>query len=181
MVKQMDDAREALVRYESSRDPALLRLAGEKLEGVDLFAVQGSEQRARLRVEVATVWMYLLASVDAAKDPRFDPGDPPQTRVTPPSAPGRPTYPPGTDPARIADPAQRAEYEQALERNRRKTLLAERHWEVEAIDLELTEGARRFVQRFYTSAPVDQSELQAVMERTRLSPRRRQAIAAWVR
>ncbi len=171
-------ARAVLLQYEKTRNLELLRQAGEKLEGVDLFAVAGSEKRAEARMQTATAWMAILSRIDAARDPRFNPDDPPVTRVAPPKVPGGPAYLPGVDPKQVRDPKVRAEYERAIEENRQKAEIAQRHWELEAIDTEVTEGTMRFLKRFYTSAPTDQRELRSLMERTGLSARRCKAIDA---
>jgi hypothetical protein len=177
MSQAIDAAREAVQQYDKTKDLAQLQAAGEKLETIDLLGVPGSRQRADLRAHVMAAWAAILLRIDAAR-PAVNPDDPPVTRVFPRTPPGMRTYPPNIDPKQIADPQVRAEYEKDLEANRRKTQLTQRYWDVKALDTEVSQGARRFVRRFYTAAPADQGELREIMDKAGLSPERRKQLAA---
>ncbi len=172
-------ARAVVVQYDTSRDLNLLQQAGEKLEGVDLLGVKASGERQDARLQTLVTWMVILTRVDAAKDPDFDPDDAPLMRVAPPKKAGEPAYLPGVDPKRVRDPGQRAQYLQAIEENRKKAERSRLQWRVQALDTEVSEGARRFLKRYYTTAPVDQQELLRVMEKSGITSRRQQTILSW--
>lgn len=168
---------ELLQQYEKSHDPLLLQRAGEKLESVDLLAVQGSEDRAAARLQTLQAWLAILVRVDLAMDPHFTGDDPPTTKVAPPRVEGAPAYLPGVDPKQVRDPEQRADYERAIERNKQKASHSQRQWQWKALDVEVSEGAARFVKRYYTASPPDQQELRAAMEKTALSKDRQRRLA----
>ena len=176
MSESIQTVRETLQQYDKSKDVLLLRKAGEQLERVDLFTPSNPEQRAQARLLTLNAWLLLLLRIDAAADPRFDPNDPPLTKVAPPDVPGQPSYAPGIDPKLISDPKVRADYEKALAENRRKTEASQRHWELQAIDVEVSDGAKRFVNRFYTSSPADQNELRETVVKAGVSAQRQQQL-----
>ncbi|MDD5295537.1 MAG: hypothetical protein PHU46_01385 [Rhodocyclaceae bacterium] len=179
MLELIQAARAAVVKYDTSPDLALLQQAGEKLEGVDLLAVEGHGERQEVRLQTLVTWMVILARVDAAKDPSFDPDDMPLLRVAPPKKAGAPGYMPGVDPNQIHDPEQRAEYLRAIQENRNKIERGRLQWSVRALDTEVSEGASRFIKRFYTRAPVDRQEVRRAMEKAGIGPQRQQAILSW--
>lgn len=175
MSQAIQAAREAVQQYDQGKDLAQLQKAGEKLEAVDLFGAPADE-RVALRQQVLAGWAAVLLRIDAARAP-VDPDDQPVTRIFPKTPPGTRTYPANVDPKQIADPQVRAEYEQALQANQRKIEARQRYWDAKAIDIEVSEGARRFVRRFYTPAPADQKELLDILDRAGLTPERRQQLA----
>ena len=177
MTTPIDDARELLLQYEKSHDPLLLQRAGEKLESVDLLPVQGSDERTAARLQTLQAWLAILVRVDLAKDPSFTGDDPPATKVSPPTTPGGPAYLPGVDPKQVRDPKVRADYERAIEQNRQKAAQSQRQWQWKALDIEVSEGAARFVKRYYSASPPDQQELRAEMEKTALSKERQRKLA----
>ena len=178
MSELIQTARETLQQYDKSKDVLLLRKAGEQLERVDLFTPSSPEQRAEARLQTLNAWLLVLLRIDGARDPRFDPDDPPLTKVAPPDVPGQPSYAPGIEPKLIGDPKVRAAYEKAIAENRQKTEIWQRHWELQAIDVEVSEGAKRFVSRFYTSSPADQNELRATLAKAGVNAQRQQQLAA---
>jgi hypothetical protein len=179
MVELIQAARAAVVKYDESRNLDLLREAGEKLEGVDLLEIKAPDQRQEARLQTLVTWMVILARVDAAKDPNFDPDDMPVTKVMPPPKSGEPGYMPGVDPNQIRDPEQRAEYLRAIQENRNKMDRGRLQLSVQALDIEVTEGASRFIKRFYTMAPVDRQELLRTLDQSGIGPQRQQAILSW--
>jgi hypothetical protein len=179
IVEHIEAARAAMVQFDKSRDPALLQEAGEKLQGVDLLAIEGIAERQEVRSQTLIAWLEILVRVDSMIDPKFDPDDAPLTKVSPPQKPGEPAYLPGVDPKKVRDPAQRAEYLNAIEENSKKAERTQLQWNVKALDTELTESASRFIKRFHTTAPVDRKELQRIVDKAGISPQRRQAILSW--
>jgi hypothetical protein len=176
MTAMIATAQQTVQQYDASKDPLLLRKAGELLEQVDLFAPPSAEQRADARRQTLEAWLSVLARIDAAHDPKFDPDDPPAARVAPPTPPGHRPYATGIDPQQIADPQVRADYERARAENEQKAERARRHWDLQAIDMEVSQGAKRFIKRFYTSSQADQSELRAAMTQAALGARRQQQL-----
>jgi len=177
MLEQIKAARAEALQYEGSKELVFLQKAGEKLEGVDLLAVQGGEQRAEARLQTWQTWVFILVRIDAVKDPDFDPNDPPVTKVSPRAIPGAHPYMPGVPPEMVRDPQIRAEYEQAIKQNNEKIRKAKFYWQLKALDIEVSEGARRFVKRFYTPSTPDQKELRIAMEKAGLNTHRRQSFA----
>jgi hypothetical protein len=74
----------------------------------------------------------------------------------------------------------RAEYEAAIADNQRKTQRAERHWDWQALDIELSDGATHFISRFYTASPVDLGELSQALAKAGLSTQRQRQLDAAV-
>jgi len=181
MTELIQTARDTVQQYDKSRELLLLRQAGEQLERVDLFALPSPEQRADARLRTLQTWLLILLRVDAAKDPTFNPDDPPALKVEPRSVPGQPSYPPGIAPAQIADPTIRAEYEAAIAENQRKTERAKRYWDWQALEMELSDGAKHFISRYYTASPVDHGELRETMAKAGLSAQRQRQLDAAVR
>jgi hypothetical protein len=177
MSELIQAAREAVGRYDKAKEPLLLRDAGETLERVDLFAPPGPEQRAEARRQTLDAWLLILSRVDAAKNPPLDMNDPPSTKVGPRSVPGQPAYLPGVDPKQITDPQVRADYEKAIAENNQKIERWRHYWDLNAIDMEVSDGAKRFVRRFYTSSPADQTELRAAMAHAGIGARREKQLA----
>ena len=177
MLELIKAARDEALQYEKTKELAFLQKAGEKLEGVDLFAVQGNEQRAEARLQTLQTWVFILVRIDAAKDPQFDPNDPPAMKVSPRAVPGAPVYLPGVPPERVQDLQVRAEYEQAIQQNNEKRRKAQIYWELQALDIEISEGARRFIKRFYTPSVPDQKELKQAMQKAGLNAHRQQSLA----
>ena len=177
MSELIQAAREAMLQYDTTKDLGHLEEAVEKLDGVDLFEVRGGAKRAEVRLQTLMTWMLALARIDEAKDPNFDPEDAPLTKVSPPQVPGEPAYPPGVDPKVIRNPEVRAEYERAIEQNRRKAQQSQYQWQLKALDTEVTERVMSFVKRFYTSSPADQKELNTTMEKVGVNAARQQQFA----
>lgn len=176
MSQAIQAAREAVQKYDKSKDMDALRSAGEKLESVDLSQASTSKQRTELRLQVMSGWVALLARIDGALGSQ--PPESPLTRVTPRTPPGTRTYPPNVDPSQIADPKVRAEYEKDLEANQRKAEASQRYWDAKALDIELTEGTLRFVRRYYTTSPADQKELREIIAKAGLGVKRQRELVA---
>ena len=176
MNELMQTVRENVEQYDKSKDLLSLRKAGEQLERVDPFAPSNTEQRADVRLQTLNVWLLILLRVDAAKDPRFDPNDPPPSKLAPRSVAGQPPYLPGIDPKQIRDPQVRADYEKAIAENKQKSDRWQGQWDLNAIDMEVSNGAKRFVMRFYTSAPADQNELSKTFAKVGLNAQRQQQL-----
>lgn len=171
-------ARDAVQHYDQRHDMLLLRKAGEQLERVDQFAPGSAELRAKTRLQTLGAWLDLIQRIDRAKDPNFDPADTPATKLTPRSGPGQRPYLPGTDPKLVTDPQVRADYEQAIATNQQKAERRRQHWDLDAVDMEISDGARRFIQQFYTATPADQDELRAAFAAAGLSAQRQRQLAA---
>lgn len=176
MNAQMENVRKIVVQYDIGKDMLLLRKAGEQLEQVDLFAGKSPAQRGEERLHLLSGWLAVITRIDAARNPKFAPDDPPATRVSPRNVPGQPAYPPGVDPGQISDPQVRAEYEQAIAENKQKADRSQQHWDLQAIDMEVTQGIERFLKKFYTSSPADQHELIAAMTQAKIAPGRQKQL-----
>ena len=165
-----------LQRYDEQHDLLLLRTAGEALDRIDLFAAPGAQARGDARLAALQGWLMVLARLDAASDSGFDPAHAPAMKLAPVSPAGGPVYPPGIDPSAVREPQIRADYERALAANQRERERAARYWNWSAVDIELSDRARRFVGRFYTASNADQVELAGAIEQAGLSPSRRKRL-----
>ena len=171
MSETIQAARAIIEAYDRDKEPDLLRQAGEQLERADLFAPRSAPERIEARTRTLNAWLMILSRVDAAKGAEPGPDDQPASRVAPPVVPGR-FYRPGMDPKDIDEPEARAAYEKAIAENQAKIERSRVYWIWEAIDIEVTGGARRFVSRFYTSAPPDQKELREAIAAEGIGERR---------
>jgi hypothetical protein len=102
-------------------------------------------------------WKRLLDAID----PTWDANDFPVINVTPPSASGAPS---GVAPHAIKDPRLRAEYEEAIERNRQK---AQRYSEQNRLHKWLKrfpKTAEEYIIRAYSKPPFDVGELKEFLQ-----------------
>jgi len=145
------------------RDADLLEAAADSLQAVAVSDEPDPERRRALRAETLEQWLRLFAAIDAARDPKFDPGDLPSVRVSPPPV-GDMTYPPGVDPSMIKDPAARSEYERSITENRRKTESYNLQTKLRRLDDRLQPRLEAFVHAVFASSKADRQEIEAAIQ-----------------
>jgi hypothetical protein len=171
MSEQMQLVNESLQTYDKGRDLLMLRKAGEQLEGINQFEKISAERRAQVRLNTLQAWMLILVRVDAAKA-KAGSHSPPMTRVAPRNVPGQRPYRPGVDPKEVADPVIRAEYEKAIAENESLRQRSLSDADLQALDIEVSGGAKNFVRRFYTASAADQEELRETLLKAAVDPKR---------
>jgi hypothetical protein len=119
-------------------------------------------QRRRKDVEIRLhAWKRLNNSID----PKWDPNDLPVSNVTPPSSTG---FPSGISPDAIDDFSLRAEYEAAIEKNRKK---AERYDEQYSLHKWLKRylpQAEKYIVQLYSAPPYNNEELKQLLEKYKI-------------
>jgi hypothetical protein len=163
--KNLQESRERTKDFESLQDTDRLREADRALENVDLVKEVDPKVRARLRSDCLAQWLELVALLDRHIDPAFDPKDVPQTRVEPPEIPGSPSLEAGADPALIADPVARAQYERAIAANHAKATRYRVQTELRRIGERVYPQAEIFIRRYYKTTTADQRELNGAVDR----------------
>lgn len=118
-----------------------LRDAANLIDQVEVQSFPTIEERRLARAAKLALWLSLLNTIDAAKDPKFDPADVPAARVTlPPDTPMKPGVPIVT-PEGIANPEDRAKYDAAVKANTEKTARYRFQKELRQLDAELSSRA----------------------------------------
>jgi hypothetical protein len=110
------DVARTLAHYDATRDPALLRDAGDQIVREDGSIPPDPAEATRAGHERLALWIDLFTRFKRDLDPSFDPDKPPHTRVSPPPIDGEQLMP-GIDPAQIPDPVLRKQYEDEIARN----------------------------------------------------------------
>lgn len=171
--RYLNEAQAHIKEFESGLDPQRLRDAYMSIENVILPQEPDLKTREQLRKSALSVWLHLLQILDRFVDPNFDPDDVPEDLVQPPKTTGGVVYPPGADPALIADPAARAEYEKAIEANRKKIESYNLQLQLSRLTPRVSERADAFLRRSYTPSPHDRKELKSAIDETITDPKRK--------
>jgi hypothetical protein len=171
--RYLNEAQAHIREFETELDPQRLREAYMAIENVIIVQEPDPKTRDHLRKNALSVWLHLLQLLDRFVDPNFDPDDAPEDLVQPPPTTGGIIYPPGADPGLIDDPKARAEYEKAIQANRRKSENYNLQLQLSRLSGRISERADAFLQRSYTSAPHDQKELKAAIDEIIKDPKRK--------
>jgi hypothetical protein len=170
----LEEAQSNANAFEESHEPERLRAAYLALENVILGQEKGDPgPRAHLRMECLRLWLHLLDLLDRSLDPNFEVGDVPVKIVEPPAVPGDIVLRPGADPAKIADPKARAEYESAIAANRVKANNYREQIGLRRLNEHLPTRVEAYIQNSYTSVRSDQEELRTAIDGLIKSPRRK--------
>lgn len=175
--KYIQESRTLAKEFESKLDTDRLREADRALENVDLVQEVDPKVRARLRSDCLVQWLELAALLDRHIDPAFDPEDLPEKLVEPPRVPGA-DLDPGADPAMIADPRAREQYEKAIAANRAKTQRYRVQTELRRIGERISSETENFIRRYYRSVPADQRELRGAIDRIVKDPARKARLSS---
>jgi hypothetical protein len=177
MFRQTNDARDQLTLFDATQDPADLENAIRGLESVSLANEQGGD-RLDARREAMRLWLAVLAALDEAKDPAFDPNDMPMMRVAPPTGSGGRRYSFGTDPHTIPEPDVRARYQASIAKNRKKAEFYSVQSRLRLLEDRAQPGAEGFIRRYYSKADRDLRELKDLVEGTRIPAPQKQRLLA---
>jgi hypothetical protein len=164
MPKQTDDARDQLAQFDLTGDPVRLENAIRCLEHIHSLE-ELDPDRSAARREVTVLWLAVLAALQRAKDPAFDPNDRPMANMVP--APG---YPSGVDPKSITEPDVRARYEAALAKNRQKAEMYRIQARLRFLEERAQPGVEGFIRRYYSKSKRDRAELKELVESTQIPP-----------
>ncbi len=169
--KYLKEAQTRVKEFEKESEPERLREAYMALENVVLEQEYDARIRNRLRGECLTLWLEMVAILDRRLDPEFNPEDLPENLVQPPTTKGV-VYPPGADPALIADPKARAEYEKAVAANNAKINNYRLQTHLKRLNDQIPQRAAEFIENSYTESADDQKELKAAIDRIIENPAR---------
>ncbi len=169
----LQTARDAAAQFRARKDPDALTRVVEALENVQWREPLHLPERRRLRHAALDGWLHLVALVDDALDPNFDPAQVPQIGVQPPPTASGIVYPPGVDPALIDDPDSRARYAQAVADN---TAYAEQYRlqsRLQRLQERILEACSAFIQDGYSGDPNDHGEASTAIQAAIKTPKRR--------
>lgn len=175
--KHLEEVRKRTQEFETELESERLREAYMALENVNLAAEQDPLARARTRSSVLVSWLHILRILDNGIDPTFDPHDVPLLLVQPPPLPGGIVLRPGADPAKIPDPATRAQYEKAIADNRAKADRYRLQIELRRLDERVTPRVEAFIHDSYTASRRDQEELKLAIDQSLTLPARKAALS----
>ena len=175
--RYLKEAQTLAHEFEEQLEPERLRDAGMTLANVVLADEHDLKTRTQLRAKSLRLWLHLLDLLDRSLDPNFDPSDVPEKLVQPPPSPDGEVLRPGADPARIADPQARGEYEKAIAANRAKNKNYRIQLQLQRLNQQLTPQAETFIRNSYSSAIGDQKELSAAIDEVVKHPARKTQLA----
>jgi hypothetical protein len=178
MSNMIEQAKSAVEDFEKTKAIERLEEAIRSLESLDLHAPEGAAQKLAERRKAVAAWLSALSVIDRSLDPGFDPQDVPESNLTPPPTSSGVRYPSGVDPKAIPDPAARAQYQEALARNREKADRYRFQDKLRRLESRASSDIDEFVRRFYTTAPADQNELKEIVEAAPVSPERKKKLMA---
>ena len=157
------EARKLVRDFETENEPERLREASSALINVRLEREYDSNERHQLRSECLYLWLTILNMIDVRIDPSFDPADVPPKNIEPPSSDDE-AFRPGVEPAKIADPKIRADYEKAVDENRSKQINYRIQVKLRRLDERVSPMAEEFVRRSYTTSENDRSTVGSAIE-----------------
>lgn len=122
----------------------------------ELNSLQIRERRERVKL-----WLHALHRLKTEKDENFDPNNLPQLNVAPPE--GVRVAVSGMSPESIEDPKLRAEYEAAIEANRKKTIYYSHQHRLRQNEDSIIKNAVKYISKVYSQPPVDLKELEELL------------------
>jgi hypothetical protein len=108
-----------LARYDQTHAPSLLQDVGDEITREDGAVPQDAAAGKAIGEARLALWAEVFARFKRDLDPDFDPEHAPSAQVTPPPFNGVQLRP-GVDPAKIADPSIRTQYEAHIAKNERR-------------------------------------------------------------
>lgn len=174
--KYLKEAETHVAEFEATLEAERLREAYMVLSNVVVVQEPNPETRRQLRKNCLATWLHMLQIVDRLVDPHFNPDDVPENLVQPPPTTGGVVYPPGADPALIADPAARAEYEKRIAANNKKIEGYRLQLQLSRLKERIQLAAVAFIRRSYTASADDQKELKTLVDEMIQNPARKEAL-----
>ncbi len=165
----LSEAEAKFAAFDKESEPERLREAGDCLAAVVLAA----ETTPAMRLATLAKWLQLLQIVDSRLDPKFDPEDVPASTAMPPGNLG---LAPGVDPAAIADPKLRAEYEREIAATRKKAVDYRMQSGLHDLDARLTPRVEAFLRDNFLWTIEDRAAAIAAIEKTIVNSDRKQAL-----
>ncbi|KIO49067.1 hypothetical protein [Nitrosospira sp. NpAV] len=167
---------EKLVAFEIEQDPALVHESLDMIEAAERDVSIGD---ITARKQALAQRLRFFAVLDRNIDPMWNPEDKPVKGAAPPRSHGA-VYGSGeVDPATIADPAMRAEYERALQASKDYGRRYDVQFQLRRID----ERAMRFVERFlaerYSESPTDRQELEELLSAAPINDARKKQLRSF--
>jgi hypothetical protein len=157
----------SIAQFKSTHALAAIRSAIDELAQFD----NRSETKASCilsRRRAIEAWAGVVSALQSAKDPTFDPNDITQRPSSTVDVPGH-GYPSGTDPADIADPKLRAEYEQLVAANTAKTRRVNYQAELRNLYREAMARTSVALHNVNSTCPNDEQALRGILHRSGLT------------
>jgi hypothetical protein len=178
---------QALQRYETSHSLDDLETAEDAMDGsVDVQSLTPDNFIATRRAFVQG-WANVLALIEKAYEPGYDPLDPknrPQGCIIPPREPDGRSFPPCTDPKEISDTKARAQYVAAIQADKLKTERERRYRDITFLDQRAMASLRVELDVFRDVAPAgagaDYAAIDSILKRAGLSSAHRSTIDGYL-
>jgi hypothetical protein len=162
--KYLQQAAAAIKAFETEKEPERLREAYVALENVNIMGEHIIKVRNQVRKTCLYLWLDLLQILDHYRDPKFEPKDVPSKLVDPPKGPGGEVLRPGTNPASISDPKERAAYEKAIADNRKKIENYRLQVQFGRLNDRIVTAAELFIRTYCVSSEKDRGELRVAID-----------------
>jgi len=174
--KCIKEAEQKIKEFEAEKEPERLRESAMALENIVLAKEYDAKIRRALRTESLTLWLTLVQILDNRLDPNFDPEDVPEKSARPPLTSRGEVLRPGIDPAKIADPTARAEYEKAIAENREKQDNYRMQFQLGRLNEFIPPRAENFIRNSCSDSDEDQKELTDAIEEKIEKPERKEEL-----
>lgn len=167
---------EKLAAFETEQDPTLVHESLDMIEAAERGVSTGD---ITARKQALAQRLHFFAVLDRNIDPMWNPEDKPVKGAAPPLSHGA-VYGSGeVDPATIADPAVRAEYERALQASKDYGKRYDVQFQLRRVD----ERAMRFVERFlaerYSESQADRQELEELLSAAPINDSRKKQLRSF--
>jgi hypothetical protein len=167
-----------LAAFKENHNPDDLAEATDLLDTLQPETSASPAQRQRFRTEKLQLELGLLGQIDSSLDPTFNFNSPPSLNVSPPPETGLPS---GVDPASIADPRLRAEYEQEIKANQQKTQKYAFQMKLHQLDRRVTAQIETHLAITYSTNPDDFMELDKLIDDSYITVIHRAMLKRFVR
>ena len=162
-----------LGEFEQQQDPTLLHEALDLIEAAERDMPTGDRAKRR---EALARRLRFIAMLDRSIDPAWDIEKKPMQGAPPPSSHGA-VFPSGeVDPATIPDPAERGEYEAALQASKAYAKWYDVQFQLRGIDERAMRFTEHFVGERFGDSPADRQELEELLEESLLAEERRERL-----
>lgn len=164
---------EKLIAFESERQTAFLQ---EALEAIGSAGQEAAVDKAAPKRQLSR-WVRFFEALDQHIDPEWDANQVPETGIIPPPTDGK-AYFSGVDPSAIADPAARAQYEEALAASQDDADRYRIQLELRRIDERSMRQLREWLGKKYAGSAALHKEFTDALSGARMSTGRKERLQA---
>jgi hypothetical protein len=167
---------DSLAAFEKEQDPTLLHQALDLIEAAEREIPPGDTAARRKAVS----WrLRFFATLERHIDPRWNVDEQPVLEISPPVTRDGVVHGSGAiDPASIADPVERAEYERALKASMEQVRWYEAQYQLRRLDERAMRFAELFLAQRYTGSPEEGRELEELLAEWPVDETRKERLRA---